>query len=104
MIDPGAPIARVIAVDLPRRERHAVRCLCNEVRHGLRLRHVDGVTPFRFDDGRTSALGHGTLRVRWNHLVFGRDEIPAWLRLPRRLADGTGERVEPPWHLRVRHE
>ena len=91
-------------VDYRAAEHHAVRRLRDEVRNGLRLRHVDGVAPLGFDDGRTSALGHGTLRVGRDHLVVGRDEVPAWLRLPRRLRDGAVERVEAPRDLRVRHE
>src|SRR5258707_14172025 len=66
---------------LPRRESDAVRRLGDEVRHGLRLRHVHRVAALDLDDGRAGALGHGALRIRRNHLVFGRAEVPAWLRL-----------------------
>ena len=60
--------------------------------------------PFGFDDRRTSALEHDTLRVRRNHPVFGRDEIPAWLRFPRGFCHGAVERFEAPRDMRVRHE
>src|SRR5206468_8751993 len=51
------------------------------------LRHVDGVATLDLNDGRASPLGHGTLRIRRNHLVVGSDQVPARLGLPRRFAD-----------------
>ena len=39
-----------------------------------------------------------------NHLVFGRDKLPAWLGLPGGLADGARERLHAPGNLGVGHE
>src|SRR5438105_14246583 len=43
----------------------------------------------------TGALGHEALRRRWNHPVFGRDEVPAGLRFPSRLVDRSAECRQP---------
>src|SRR4029079_13013634 len=40
-----------------------------------------------FDDGRGGAFGHEPLRVRRDHSVVLRDEIPTWLGFPGRHAD-----------------
>ena len=69
-----------------------------------RLRDVNGVAALDLDDGCTGALRHRALRVGRNHPVLRGHEIPAWLRFPRRLADGAVERFETPRDLRVRHE
>src|SRR6186713_2126530 len=62
------------------------------------------MTALHLADGRTGALRHGALRLWRDHPVIGGDEVPAWLRPPRRLAHRAIERFEAPWHLRVRHE
>src|SRR5262245_43007121 len=97
-----ATIARVVGSQLPR-ESHAVRRLCDEVGNRPRLRHVDGMTALDLDDSRTSAFGHGALRVWRNHLVFGRDEVPARLRLPCGFSDRAVERFKAPRNLRIRY-
>ena len=44
------------------------------------------------------------LRRGRDHLVFGRDQVPAWLGLPRRLTNRAAQSVYAPWNLRVGHE
>jgi hypothetical protein len=56
------------------------------------------------DDGRGGALGHEPLRVRRDHSVVLRDEIPSWLGFPGRHADRAGECVDTLGQLRVSHE
>src|SRR5438477_7377140 len=56
------------------------------------------------NDGRARPLGHGTLRIRRNHLVVGSDQVPARLGLPRRFADLAAESLHAPWDLGVGHE
>jgi hypothetical protein len=63
------------------------RSLFNKICDSSRLRYVNGVTSLDLNDGSTRALRHGTLRIRWDHLVFGGDQVPAWLDLPRWFAD-----------------
>src|SRR5690349_5519163 len=58
----------------------------------------------RLNDCRASPFGHSTLRVRRNHLVLGRDEVPTRLALPRRFTDLSTERRHAPRDLRVCHE
>ena len=43
------------------------------------MRHVHGVAAFDLDNGRACSFGHRPLGVWREHLVFGRDEVPAWL-------------------------
>src|SRR6266849_3472982 len=81
------------------------RCgLFDEMSDGLRLRHIHGVAAFDLDDRRACAFGHSPLSVRRDHLVFGRDLVPAWLCSPRRLGDRATERLDTPRNLRVGHE
>src|SRR3989475_9469490 len=70
----------------------------------LGLRHVDGVAALDLSDRRASPPGHGTLRIRRNHLVVGSDQVPARLGLPCRFADLAAESLHAPWDLRVSHE
>src|SRR6266446_6714077 len=68
------------------------RSLFNKIRDRSWLRYVDGVTSLDLNDRSTRALGHGTLRVRWNHLVLGGDQVPARLGPPR--GGGMGRRCK----------
>src|SRR4029077_10422413 len=70
----------------------------------LRLRHIDGMAALDLNDRRARPLRHGTLGIRWDHLVVGSDQVPARLRLPRRLTDLTAESLQTPWDLGVGHE
>src|SRR5229473_6573010 len=70
----------------------------------LGLRHVDGMAALDLNHRRARPLGHGTLGIRWNHLVVGSDQVPARLGLPRRLTDLTAESLQTPWDLGVGHE
>src|SRR5712671_5101760 len=63
------------------------RSLFNKICDRFWLRYVDGVASLDLNDRSTRALGHGTLGVRWNHLVLGGEQVPARLRPPRGLAD-----------------
>src|SRR5229473_254092 len=63
------------------------------------LRHVDGVAALDLDDRGTRPLRHGTLGTRRDHLILGDNQVPAWLRLPRGLADRTAESRYAPWDL-----
>src|SRR3989442_9548233 len=56
------------------------------------------------NDRRTRPLGHGTLAIRWDHLVVGGDHIPARLGPPRRFTDLAAESLHAPRDLRVSHE
>jgi hypothetical protein len=69
-----------------------------------RLRHVHGVTARSLNYSRAGPLGHGALGGRRDHQVLGRDQVPAWLGSPRRLADRPTEGVHAPRDLRVGHE
>ena len=44
------------------------------------------------------------LRRGWDHLVFGRDQVPALLGLPRRFINGAAKRAYAPRNLGVGHE
>lgn len=82
----------------------AVRGLVNDIGNCSGLRDVHRVASCRFDSRCTCPLCHRALRIGWNHFVVRRDKVPARLGFPRRLGDGTAERVEAPGHLRIRHE
>src|SRR5271165_5341827 len=53
---------------------------------------------------RSGTRSHRPLRLRRNHPILGRDEVPAWLVSPRGLADLPAERIDAPWDLRVSHK
>ena len=76
----------------PRRGgRRAVRGRHDQRSDRLRLRHVNGMAALDLDHRRTRPFGHGTLGVGRDHPVFGGDQVPVRLRLPRRLANRAGE-------------
>src|SRR5258708_38873419 len=56
------------------------------------------------NDRRTSPLGHGTLGVRWDHLVLGSDQVPARLGPPRGFADRAANGPHTPRNLGVSHK
>jgi hypothetical protein len=76
----------------------------DESSYGLRLRHVDGVASLHLDKSCACPLGHSSLSIRWNHLVFSSKQLPAWLRFPCRFADRAVECVQAPWDLGIGHE
>src|SRR6266550_3470462 len=63
------------------------RSLFNKICDRFWPRYVDGVASLDLNDRSTRAPGHGTLGVRWNHLVLGGEQVPARLRPPRGFAD-----------------
>src|SRR5260370_35261028 len=68
------------------------------------MQYIVCVAGFNVDLDWACAFGHGPLGVRRDHLVYGSDEEPAWLCSPRRLGDGTAERLDTPRDLGVGHE
>src|SRR5712664_1992608 len=68
------------------------------------LRYVDGVAALDLNDRRTGPLGHGTLGLRWDHLVLGGDQVPARLGSPRRFADRAANGPHAPRDLGIGHE
>src|SRR5713226_7390740 len=83
---------------------HLRRGLFNKVCYSSWLRYVDGVTSLDLNDRSTRALGHGTLGVRWNHLVLGGDQVPARLGPPRGFADRAANGAHAPRNLGVSHK
>jgi hypothetical protein len=89
---------------LVRRRSHFFRGLLDEFGHGCGLRYVDRVAARDLDNGRARPSRHLALG-RWrDHPVFRRDELPAWLAPPRRLADLAAQGLNTPRDLRVGHE
>src|SRR6266576_2389264 len=80
------------------------RSLFNKICDRFWLRYVDGVASLDLNDRSTRALGHGTLGVRWNHLVLGGEQVPARLRPPRGLADRAANGPHAPRNLGISHE
>src|SRR2546428_9656596 len=80
------------------------RSLFNKICDSSWLRYVDGVTSLDLNDRSTRALGHGTLGVRWNHLVLGGDQVPARLGPPRGFADRAANGAHAPRNLGVSHK
>src|ERR1700686_408541 len=70
----------------------------------LGLRHVDRMATLDLNDRGASPLGHGTLGIRWNHLVIGNDQVPTRLAFPRRFTALAVESLHAPWDLGVGHE
>src|SRR5258708_7737372 len=68
------------------------------------LWYIDGGAALNLGDGGTGPVGHEALRQRGDHLVLGRDQVPARLRFPRRFVDRAAEGRYSPRHLRIRHE
>ena len=64
-----------------------------------RLRDVQGVASLDVHDPGARTRRHRALGRRWDHVVFGRHDVGARLRLPRRLAHGAAERVHAPRNL-----
>src|SRR5271167_3556014 len=62
------------------------------------------MTGIGLDDGRSGTRSHCPLRVRGNHPILGRDEVPAWLVSPCGLADLPAECIDAPRDLRGSHE
>src|SRR6266849_1297947 len=83
---------------------HLRRSLFNKICDSSWLRYVDGVTPLDLNDRSTRALGHGTLGIRWNHLVLGGDQVPARLGPPRGFADRAANGAHAPRNLGVSHK
>src|SRR5260370_18191952 len=83
---------------------HLRRSLFNKICDSSWLRYVDGVASLDVNDGSTRALGHGTLGVRWNHLVLGGDQVPARLGPPRGFADRAANGPHAPRNLGVSHK
>src|SRR5260370_17576422 len=83
---------------------HLRRSLFNKICDSSWLRYVDGVTSLDLNDRSTRALGHGTLGVRWNHLVLGGDQVPARLGPPRGFADRAANGPHAPRNLGISHE
>src|SRR5229473_2073617 len=83
---------------------HLRRSLFYKICDSSWLRYVDGVTSLDLNDRSTRALGHGTLGVRWNHLVLGGDQVPARLGPPRGFADHAANGPHAPRNLGVSHK
>src|SRR5229473_856621 len=83
---------------------HLRRSLFNKICDRFWLRYIDGVAALDLNDRSTRALGHGTLGVRWNHLVLGGDQVPARLGPPRGLADRAANGPHAPRNLGVSHK
>src|SRR6267378_5058171 len=83
---------------------HTFGSLFDKTCDSLWLRHVDGMAALDLNDRRARPLGHGTLGIRWDHLVVGDDQVPARLGLPRRFTDLAAESLHAPRDLRVSHE
>src|SRR6266852_8401919 len=83
---------------------HLRRSLFYKICDSSWLRYVDGVTSLDLNDRSTRALGHGTLGVRWNHLVLGGDQVPARLGPPRGFADRAANGAHAPRNLGISHE
>jgi hypothetical protein len=69
--------------------------LFDKCRHGGWLRHIDRMAGRDLDNGRPRSRRHRLLGWRGDPPVFGRNEVPARLGPPRRLADGATQGVEP---------
>src|SRR5258707_4508448 len=80
------------------------RSLFNKICDRSWLRYVDGVTSLDLNDRSTSALGHSTLSVRWNHPVLGGEQVPARLGPPRGFADRAANGPHAPRNLGVSHK
>src|SRR6266436_6258252 len=80
------------------------RSLFNKICDSSWLRYVYGVASLDLNDRGTRALGHGTLSVRWNHLVLGGDQVPARLGPPRGFADRAANGPHAPRNLGVSHK
>jgi len=61
------------------------------------------VAALDLNDRGARPLGHGTLGVRWNHLVLGGDQVPARLGSPRGFADraANGPRPHGTWESAI---
>src|ERR1700730_1923039 len=107
-ISPGKSARHLTSSAIPRflsgGDLHTLRGLFDKTCDSFRLRHVDSMAPPYLNDRRTSPLGHGTLGVRWDHLVVSSDQVPARLVLPRRFADLAAKSLHAPWDLGVGHE
>src|SRR6266853_5949063 len=80
------------------------RSLFNKICDRFWLRYVDGVASLDLNDRSTRAPGHGTLGVRWNHLVLGGEQVPARLGPPRGFADRAANGPHAPRNLGVSHK
>ena len=69
--------------------------LFDEVRHGGRLRYVNGVTLPLPRLPSTQSAGKWCVGLPGDHSIFGRDYVPAWLRPPARVGDRPAEGVPP---------
>lgn len=78
--------------------------LADQRRHRMGLRNVNGMAADNFDHLRARSSGHLALHRRCNHLVAGRDQIPAGLVPPGRRFDHASQGGYAPGHLRYRHE
>jgi hypothetical protein len=87
----GAGQLRVLA----RGRAHFGSSLFNELSHGFRPRYINRVAGRDLHNGRTRPGIHRLLGRRGDHPVFGRDEVPAWLAAPRRLADRAAQGSTP---------
>src|ERR1700722_19945836 len=88
-----------------RRTFHELVCCCkhrasggffDQSRHRLRMRYKDRVTALDLNDHRTRALRHLSLGVGWNHLVLGRNQVPARFRFPCWFTDRAVQGVHTP--------
>jgi hypothetical protein len=92
------------AQDLARSRAHLGSGLFDKRSDDIRSRHIDRMAARGLLDGRTRPLGHRALGRRGDHPVFGRDEVPARLALPCRLADRAAQGFDTSRDLRVGHE
>src|SRR6202521_711234 len=90
--------------DLIRCRLRASGGLFDKLCDGPRLRYIDGVAALDLNDRGARPLGHGTLGVRWNHLILGGDQVPARLGPPRGFADRAANGPNAPRNLGVSHK
>src|SRR5215212_12146906 len=100
----NSPCATLRVPDLARCRAHFSGGLFDEFSHGCRLRHINRMAARGLLNGRTRSRRHRALGRWWDHPVFGRDEVPAWLAPPCRLADRAAQGFNAPRDLRVGHK
>jgi hypothetical protein len=90
--------------DLVRCRLRASGGLFDKLCDSPRLRYIDGVAALDLNDRGTRPLGHGTLGVRWDHLVLGGYQVPARLGPPRGFADRAANGPHAPRNLGISHK
>src|SRR4051812_11794414 len=100
----NSPCATLRVPDLACCRAHFGSGLFDEFSNSCRLRHINRMAARGLLNGRTRSRRHRALDRWWDHPVFGRDEVPAWLAPPCRLADRAAQGFNAPRDLRVGHK